>query len=247
MKRFIGLRLIALAAFIVAAAGCGAGGITADSGGKLSVVATIFAPYDFAREITGDSADLTMLIPPGAETHSYEPTPQDIIKIQNCDVFVYVGGESDEWVDDILESIDSDLKIVTLMDCVEVFEEEIVEGMEEEEEEEFSWGNSQEEEEASGEAEYDEHVWTSPKNAKLIVEKLSGAFCEADPANADVYRQNTAKYLAALDELDAAFQNVVDNARRNTIVLGDRFPFRYFAEAYGLSYFAAFPGCSTET
>jgi zinc transport system substrate-binding protein len=205
--------------------------------GKLNVVTTIFPPYDFVREIAGDKVSLVMLLPPGAESHSFEPTPQDIIKVQNCDVFIYVGGESDAWVERILESMDTArIEIVTFMDCVEVVEELIVEGMEEEEEEE----------EAEG-PEYDEHVWTSPKNAKLIVEKIAGALEIRDGANAGEYEKNTASFLAKLTELDESFQKLTDGAARKTLVFGDRFPFRYFADAYGLSYFAAFPGCSTET
>jgi zinc transport system substrate-binding protein len=204
---------------------------------KISVVTTIFPCYDFARAVASDDAEIAMLLRPGSESHSFEPTPQDIIKIQNCDVFVYVGGESDEWIKGILESIDtSKMKVVTLMDCVEVVEEEIVEGMEEEDEDE-----------GEHEAEYDEHVWTSPRNAELIVRKISGALCEADPTNAEAYGKNAAAYIVKLGELDAAFRKVVDGATRKTLVFGDRFPFRYFADAYGLKYFAAFPGCSTET
>jgi zinc transport system substrate-binding protein len=204
--------------------------------GKLNVVTTIFPPYDFVREIAGDRVNLTMLLPPGSESHSFEPTPQDIIKVQNCDVFIYVGGESDAWIERILESVNTEGKeIVTLMDCVEVVEELVVEGMEEEEEEEAE------------EPEYDEHVWTSPKNAKLIVEKIAGVLEQRDAANAGEYEKNTAAFLVKLTELDTAFQTLVNGAKRKTMVFGDRFPFRYFADAYGLSYFAAFPGCSTET
>jgi zinc transport system substrate-binding protein len=204
--------------------------------GKTNVVATIFPPYDFVREIAGDRVNLTMLLPPGAESHSFEPTPQDIIKVQNCDVFVYVGGESDSWVERILESMDtSRMSIVSLMDCVEVVEEVVVEGMQEEEEEE-------------GEGpEYDEHVWTSPRNTKLIVQKIADVLKQRDAANAAAYEKNTASYLAKLTDLDAAFQTMIRGAKQKTFIFGDRFPFRYFADAYGLSYFAAFPGCSTET
>jgi zinc transport system substrate-binding protein len=212
-----------------------------DSGsGAVKVVTTVFPPYDFVRAIAGDKVQVTMLLPPGAESHSFEPTPRDIVRIQSCDIFVYVGGESDAWAERILDSIESvktgKVKVLALMDMVEVVEEEIVEGMEEEEEEE-----------EGEEAEYDEHVWTSPRNAKLIVQSLTGALCEADSANAALYRQNAADYQAKLDQLDSAFKAVVDGARRRTIIFGDRFPFRYFADAYGLSYYAAFPGCSTET
>jgi zinc transport system substrate-binding protein len=207
--------------------------------GTLRVVTTIFPPYDFVRSITGDKVSLTMLLPPGAESHSFEPTPQDIIRVQNCDVFIYVGGESDAWVETILESIDtSRMEIITLMDCVEVVEELIVEGMQDEEESEHDHEE---------EAEYDEHVWTSPRNAQLIVQKIAGVLEQRDASNAAAYRQNTAAYLNQLTDLDAAFQTMISGAKRNTLVFGDRFPFRYFADAYGLDYFAAFPGCSTET
>ncbi len=208
---------------------------------KISVVATIFPPYDFVREIAGENVSLTMLLPPGAESHSFEPTPKDIVAIQDCDVFLYVGGESDAWIDDILDSMDtSNIRVIRLMDLVTAVEEEIVEGMEDDHDE-------HEDEQGAEEAEYDEHVWTSPKNAQLIVSGISEALCAADAANRAAYEKNTEAYLAKLRELDAAFQAVVDNAARKTIVFGDRFPFRYFADAYGLTYFAAFPGCSTET
>jgi zinc transport system substrate-binding protein len=181
-----------------------------------------------------------MLLPPGAESHSFEPSPRDIISIQNSDVFIYNGGESDAWVDRILASMDrGNRKIIRLMDCVEVVEEEIVEGMQDEEEDE---GPDHEEE-----AEYDEHVWTSPANAKLIVRAISDVLCELDSAKAPVYRDNASAYLKKLDELDASFRETVGRGTRKTLIFGDRFPFRYFADAYGLGYFAAFPGCSTET
>lgn len=236
-------------------------------GEKLSVVTTIFAPYDFVRAITGEQADITMLLPPAAESHTFEPTTKDIFTIQNCDVFIYIGGESDAWVEAVLSSEeiakaieDGRMKVVTLMDCVDVVEEEIVEGMQEEEahtEDEAVHDEHEDEavheegesahEHEEGEVVYDEHIWTSPKNAKLIVQKISSTLCEADEKNRSLYEQNTASYLAELDQLDADFQAVVEGAARNTVVFGDRFPFRYFTDAYGLTYFAAFPGCSTET
>ncbi|MDR2798232.1 MAG: zinc ABC transporter substrate-binding protein [Treponema sp.] len=388
--------------------------------GKLQVVTTIFPPYDFVREIAGDKVSLTMLLPPGAESHSFEPTPRDIITVQNCDVFIYGGGESDTWVDGILESMDtSRMSIISLMECVDVVEEEIVEGMQEEEEEGHDHGHGGEDfedaevkdrslaewagewqstyplllnrtldpvlkhkaaedekqtvedfrryydaayktdaekviidresityytkgvsnrvrytykgfkillnrsgakrvrylfeaegnpgsapryvqfsdhlikpgegieyfhlyqgnvsnealfeewdhwptyylaaftgeeivQELTGhdheaEAEYDEHVWTAPRNVKLIVQKISEVLKQRDGANRAVYESTTRAYLAKLTELDHAFQQVIDGAKRKTLIFGDRFPFRYFADAYGLQYFAAFPGCSTET
>ncbi|MCC8022829.1 MAG: ZinT/AdcA family metal-binding protein [Clostridiales bacterium] len=392
----------------------------ASSSDKVQVVATIFPPYDFVREIAGDHVDLTMLLSPGAESHSYDPSPQDIITIQNCDVFIYVGGDSDDWVDQILDSMDtSEMTIVSMMELVETVEEEIVEGMEGD----HSHGTSDFEDgqvedralsdwagdwqsvypylmdgtldqvmehkaaedeamsrqdydayykagyetdvervvitdntmefyvngtaskaeyeyqgyeiltyesggkgvryqfEATGETngapryiqfsdhliapeesehfhlyfgddgfdalleetdnwptyypsdldgdgiaddmlahddedgddhgdedtELDEHVWTSPKNAQTIVTYLSDLLCELDADNADAYQSNTEAYLRALSGLDDAFREVVDNAARRTVIFGDRFPFRYFADEYGLTYYAAFPGCSTET
>ncbi|GHU64483.1 high-affinity zinc uptake system binding-protein ZnuA [Spirochaetia bacterium] len=203
-------------------------------GGKITVTATIFPPYDFVRAIAKDKVNLTMLLPPASESHSFEPTPKDIITIQNSDIFIYAGGESDEWVNTILESMDTrNITIISLMNTVDAVEEEIVEGMEEEAEEE--------------DIVYDEHVWTSPLNAIRIVQAITDALCKADTINADSYRQNADDYITQLEELDAEFQAVADNANRKTIVFGDRFPFRYFADRYGLSYFAAFPGCSTET
>ena len=233
---------------VAAIGGCGknAGNIAvnqeASGGEKLNVVATIFPEYDFLRAIAGDKINLTMLLTPGAESHSFEPTPKDIIEVNEADVFVYVGGDSDSWVESILDSVDTEsMDIITLMDCVDLVEEEVVEGMtaEEEHDHEEETEESHEEEE---EVEYDEHVWTSPKNTKLIVQKLSDALCEADPDNAETYQTNTESYLTKLDALDQKFQDVVDQATRTEIIVGDRFPFRYFVDAYGLTYYAAFPG-----
>lgn len=411
MKRFLltGLTLSLSVCALFAAGNKDA----AKNNGKPTVVATNFPPYDFVRAIAGDKVNLSMLLPPGAESHSFEPTPRDIITIQNSDVFIYTGGETDVWVDRILESMDiSKMKIIRMMDVVDVVEEEIVEGMEDDEhdhdhgeidpadikerplsdfagswisgvpflrngsldpyiahhaEEEgetpeevraettAAWstdynrvtvttgglsvesreaaysyrgyeivegahgdavwykyqinaptnglpayvmfndhGNGHEEHEgvahihlkygdrdftsiierkdwspmyfADGssveeiletltehghdhgeEVAYDEHVWTSPKNALRITQAITNALCEIDGADAATFRQNAQNYSAQLNALDKEFQAVVDSAKRKTIVFGDRFPFRYFADAYGLKYFAAFPGCSTET
>jgi len=242
MKKYISIIVVLLAVTVlIISTGCGKQDKSAArTNAKISIVATIFPPYDFARAVAGGRAEIAMLLPPGSEPHSFEPRPQDVIKIQKSDVFIHVGGESDAWVKDILKSIDSPkMKTVTLMDCVETVEEEIVEGMQAEEETGKDGGEEG--------PEYDEHVWTSPRNAKLIVQKISEALAEADPANADAYRKNTEAYLSGLDALDAKFKGVVDSAARKTLVFGDRFPFRYFADAYGLKYFAAFPGCATET
>lgn len=253
---------------------------------KLRVVATIFPQYDFMREIAGDNVELTMLLPPGSESHSFEPTPQDIIAIQNCDMFIYSGGDSDSWIDSILDSMDtSKMEIISLMDLVDIVEEEIVEGMEEDpheheeadhedenhaeeadhEDEAAHAGDEAHEEEAAHEdetahageenhaedeeheAEYDEHVWTSPLNAKIIVQALADKLCSLDSENSDIYKKNTTAYLEKLDTLNDSFLDAVASGKRKTLVFGDRFPFRYFADAYQLDYFAAFPGCSTET
>ena len=428
MKRFI-IMLLTLSLLTALCAGCGPSASSAPSeprqeeagGKKLSVVSTIFPGYDFTRAVAGGQVELTMLLPPGAESHSFEPTPQDIIKIQNCDVFIYVGGDSDTWVDGILETMDtSRMKILSMMDLVETVPEELVEGMEEDhghdhddeitpedihdrplsdwvgdwssiekalasgaldgyiahqaEEDETDaaaqkansaqrWASDypnltvtgdgltldgkttayqylghrlvesdhgasvwygfeavdatsgaprylafsdhgagghaedahehEEEHEHelphfhlrygdesfdaliamedwspiyfpadaadadiaeamsghghSEEAEYDEHVWTSPINAMKIARAISDTLCALDAGNADAYRANYTAYLGELSELDAAFRDVVKNAARRTLIFGDRFPFRYFVDEYGLDYYAAFPGCSTET
>ena len=235
MKKFFAI-LIALSLALSLAA-CGEAP-EADNGG-ISVVATTFAPYDFARQLVGDMGAVSMLLPPGSESHSYEPTPKDILEIQNADVFIYVGGESDAWVTDVLESVGEGVRAVTLMDCVELLEEETVEGMEAE-------VHDHEHGEEGHEAEYDEHVWTSPRNAALICEKIAAALCEADPANASVYNANLAVYSAELAKLDAAFTGIVADGARKTIIFADRFPLLYFARAYGLTYYAAFPGCSED-
>ena len=206
---------------------------------KISVVATIFPAFDGVREVSRgtDDIDLKLLLKPGSEAHSYEPTPQDIIAIQNCDVFIYVGGESDEWVKNILSSIDTNsINIVSMMDCVELVKEETVEGMEEEK-------NAKE----TYEPEYDEHVWTSPRNAIKIVDKINSSMAESRPVNKEIYNNNTISYNEKLEQLDKDFHEIVKSGKRNTIVFGDRFPFRYFADEYGLEYYAAFPGCSEET
>jgi zinc transport system substrate-binding protein len=203
--------------------------------GKINVTVTVFPPFDFVRQIAGDKVNLTLLLPPGAESHSFEPSPRDIITIQNSDIFIYVGGESDAWVNRILESLNTDkMKILAMIETVEAVEEEIVEGMEEEDEEEE-------------EPAYDEHVWTSPTNAMLIVNAIAGLLGETDAANAEFYWENAIDYIGKLADIDTAFREVIIGAKRNTIVFADRFPFRYLADAYGLKYYAAFPGCSTET
>ncbi len=419
MKKIISC-LISLSFLLAAITGSAAfaQGESSESGTKkISVVTTIFPPYDFIREIAGDLVDVTMLLPIGTESHSFEPTPRDIIAIQNCDIFIYVGGEGDKWVERILSSMDtSNFKTIALVDCVNAVTEEIVEGMEADHDhdhgdEEFDpanvqdrlfsdfdgswisgvplindgslddylaeaaedaditlaeqkektlgkwasdydniqigndqltingasaayayqgyrivesdhgasvWYQYQSTDPASGLPEYlafndhkytseeahddheeiahmhmrygnesfealmaegvsspfyfdssytnaeigafmggghshdedealDEHVWTSPVNAKRIVAALAKALAEKDAGNAAAYQANAQAYAEKLDELDAAFKQVTENAVRTTLVFGDRFPFRYLTDAYGLTYYAAFAGCATET
>ncbi len=234
MRKFLAIFICAALAASLGA--CGAAPSSESDG--ISIVATTFAPYDFARELVGERGTVSMLLPPGSEAHSYEPTPKDILEIQNADVFIYVGGESDEWVTDVLESAGEGVRVVTLMDCVELLEEETVEGMESE--------DAHEGHDHGHEAEYDEHVWTSPRNAALICEKIAAALTQTDPEGAEYFAANLENYCAELDRLDAAFTDIVANGARNTIIFADRFPLLYFVRAYGLTYYAAFPGCSDD-
>lgn len=236
------LMAVILAAGIAAAAvtGCGVKQEEPDDG-KLKIVTTIFPQYDFVRAIAGGTGavNVRMLLSPGEEVHSYEPTPLDIKEIQNCDLFIYVGAENDVWVDRILENMgDKRPETLRLVDLTETVEEESVEGMMEEK------GHDHEE---SREEEADEHVWTSPVKAAEITEAIAQKMAELDPANADDYLANAQDYEAKILDLDAQFRQIAENAERKILVFGDRFPIRYFAEGYGLDYFAAFPGCSSES
>ena len=234
MKNLIKILLCAILSASLFA-GCSERSPSSQSDGRLQIVSTIFPSYDFARAIAGENADVSILLAPGVESHSYEPTPQDIIRIQNCDLFLYTGGESDTWVDDLFASFDEPVNTVKMMDCVEVYEEELLEGMQTEE----STGTQ--------ETEYDEHVWTSPKNAVLISRAIEKNLCDIDPENAASYQENASAYIAQLEMLDQNFRDFFAGVSNKTMVFGDRFPFRYFAEEYGLDCFAAFPGCSSET
>ena len=214
-------------------------GASAAEGKKLSVVTTIFPIYDWIREVVGDhdNVEITMLLDSGVDLHSYQPTAQDIMKIATCDVFVYVGGESDEWVEDALgEAVNPNMVVVNLMDALgdDIKEEEIVEGMEAEEASE-------------DEVEYDEHVWLSLRNAQKLVKALASALGEADPANAGTYAANADAYNEKLAALDAEYDAACKAADFDTVLFGDRFPFRYLVDDYGLNYYAAFVGCSAES
>ena len=213
---------------------------------KLSIVCTIFPEYDWVKQILGghaEHAEITYLLDSGVDLHSYQPTALDMAKIAECDLFVYVGGESDEWVEDALaEAVNPDMQVINLMEVMgdAAKEEELKEGMQGEEEEEG-------EEEDEEEPEYDEHVWLSLKNAKTLCAEIANRLSILDSANTEDYKANLDAYTAQLDALDGEFRTLIDGAKQKTLVFGDRFPFRYFVDDYGLDYYAAFVGCSAET
>ena len=242
MKKTISILICAL--FVISVfAGCSAKSNTENDNKKLNIVCTIFPVYDWINNILGDkaeNAEVTMLLDSGADLHNYQPTAEDMIKISSCDVFVYVGGESDSWAEDALKNAkNSEMKAVNLMDALgdKAKEEELVEGMQGEEEEE----------EGEEEPEYDEHIWLSLKNASYLTGKIAEAIGEADSENKTVYSENSAAYKSKLDELDKEYQKTVDGAKNKVLLFGDRFPFRYLTDDYKIKYYAAFIGCSAET
>ena len=253
MKKITAL-LLALFMLVGALAGCGKQNDTNQTD-KLSIVTTIFPEYDWVREILGekaDNAEITMLLDNGVDLHSYQPTADDIVKISDCDLFIYVGGESDEWVEDALRNAaNGNMKVINLLEVLgdSVKTEEIVEGMQEEEHEHEDAEEHEHEdaEEHEHEEEADEHVWLSLKNAKMLVRVISKALQELDPDSKDIYAANADAYVKKLSALDAEYQTAVDAASNKTILFGDRFPFRYLVDDYGLRYYAAFVGCSAET
>ncbi len=206
----------------------------------LKIVTTIFPIYDWVRQIIGEQdADVTMLMDSGVDLHNFQPTAQDILTIAQCDLFIFIGGESDEWTEDVLKTAQNEsMTVINLLDALgdDVKEEEIVEGMEAEEEE------GEEEE-----AESDEHVWLSLRNAEKLVKVIAETLAEIDAEKAEPYRVNAESYIEKLQALDAQYAETVDAAAYKTILFGDRFPFRYLADDYGLTYYAAFAGCSAET
>ena len=282
---------------LVAALAFASSALAAD---PIKVVTTNFPGYDFVRAVGGNLVQIKMLLPPGAESHSFEPTPKDMIEIQGADLFVATGGENEEWVERILESFGKSApKTVRMIEMVDAVPEKIVEGMEHDHDHDHDRHDDHDHDrhddhdhdrhddhdhdrhddhdhdthddhddhdvhddhdhndhdhdahddhdDHDHEIELDEHVWTSPRNAILIVNKLSKILSELDPANADAYARNAEAYNAKLADLDKEYEDLVASAVRKTIIVGDRFPLRYLADAYGLSYYAAFTGCSTDT
>lgn len=211
---------------------------------RMQIVTTVFPAYDFARAAAGDLADVTLLLPPGAETHSYEPTPADILSVRDCDLFIYLGGESDAWVETILSAIEPRGEQLRMIDCVPLLEEETVEGMQAE-----IGHNHEEEHHDHGEGKVtglDEHVWTAPANAAAITLAVGECLAELDADHAETYRTCASDYAEKLKALDGEFAAFFGTERK-PMVFGDRFPLRYFAAAYDLEYYAAFPGCGTQT
>ncbi len=206
--------------------------------GRLKVAATIFPYYDFVRQIAGDSVDLTLVIPAGMDSHSFEPTPAQMLSLRDADVVICNGGTMELWVQDALEAVENDDRtVVTMMDYLDILEEEVVEGMEIRSD-------------ADGEEmeiEYDEHIWTSPVNAMTIASVIADTLAACDPENASLYMENLEEYESDLAALDDAFRGMSDERVRNMMIVAGKFPFRYLADTYHLEYRAAFTGCSTDT
>ena len=227
-KRILALFTAVITAFLLC--GCSRSELPPDDG-KLKIVTTIFPAYDFARQVFGDKADITLLLKPGTESHSYDPSARDIVKIDGCDLFIYNGGESDAWVENVLKTTD-DVNTLRMMSFVEALEEEELIGAED---------HSDHDDE-----EYDEHIWTSPKNAVLILDGIKGEAVKLDAQNRDYYERNAADYSEKILDLDRRFSELLAGESRY-FVFSDRFPLLYFFREYNLNYYALFPGCSSET
>ena len=258
--KLIGLTITSLLAPLCVSCG------SSNSDGKMSIVTTIFPEYDWVMNVLGDkkdNADVTLLLDSGVDLHSYQPTPKDIVTISKCDLFVYVGGESDEWVDNALkQATNKEMKVINLMETLgdAVKEEEFVEGMQEEDHDhdhDHEEGEDHDHEEGEehdhdhdheeGEVEYDEHVWLSLRNAQVIVTEIAKSISEIDKDNADYYKGNATTYVNSLKELDNKYKAAVEAGTKDTLLFADRFPFRYLVDDYNLKYYAAFIGCSAET
>ncbi len=228
MQRYKRLLILLLCAFLIGAStACKQ---TKPKDTRPSVVVTIFPQYDFIRQIAGDLVNLTMLVKPGSEVHGYDPTFSEVSTILHADLFVYVGGESDRWVEEVFKRNDHAVNAISLLHVVETLDEETVTGMQTEKEEETV---------------PDEHVWTSPKNAIRIVETIRDALTEILPEHTGTLNSNADHYIEQLNDLDMRFHDVADHAKRKTVVFAERFPFRYLMNELDITYFAALPGCSS--
>lgn len=214
---------------------------------KVSVVTTVFAEYDWVNQIlgeTGENAEVTLLLDNGADLHNFQPTADDIITVATCDIFIYVGGESDAWVDDVLaQSQNKDMTVINLFDVLKdsLKDEETVDGLEHD-------GNEEHCDEENGEcAEKDEHVWLSLKNAIIACKAIGEALCKVDSEHAENYTENVEIYCEKLKALDAEYKSAVDASSLKTLLFADRFPFRYMTDDYGIEYYAAFSDCSAES
>ena len=266
MKKIISA-ILAVFYAVTCLAGCGTNSSAAgDASGKISVVTTIFPEYDWVKNIARDidNIDVTMLLDNGVDLHSYQPTAVDIAKISDCDMFIYVGGESDEWVENALsEAKNKDMVVINLLETLgeSVKAEEVKEGMEHDHDhedhdheegedhdhEDHDHEEGEDHENEEGEIELDEHVWLSLKNTAVICDAIEAGLEKIDATNAEVYRANLDSYKAELDKLDKQYEEVASSAGSKTLLFGDRFPFRYLVDDYGLDYYAAFVGCSAET
>lgn len=251
MKKYIVTTILMVLTVLcsIGLSSCGAGD-SHENDGRIKVVATIFPEYDWVREIVGadnDKVDVDLLVSNGADLHSYQPSVDDIMKISACDLFIYVGGESDAWVKDVIDRADNDeMKVICLMDVLggQAKEEELTEGMEDHDHEHEE---EREDEDHDHEKEYDEHVWLSLRNAAVFCDAIKEELCGLDASNKKAYEKNTEDYLKKISELDLEYDRIVAEAGTNVLVFGDRFPFRYLTDDLGLKYYAAFAGCSAET
>lgn len=229
------LAVITAAATVLSLCACSSeSGYSNSDSGKLKIISTVFPPYDLARQIAGDNAEISILLPPGSEIHNYEPSAKDMIAIRNCDIFLYIGGENEQWAEKLINSNDTEnVTAVKLIDYVPTLFED---------EDEHDHDHDHEHEH-----ETDEHIWTSPKNAQLMLSAVYDAICKVDPSDKQTYTKNKDAYAKQLSDLDDAYRSAVDNAKNKTIVLADKFPFRYLAHEYGLEFNAAFAACSDES
>lgn len=227
------LAVITAAATVLSLCACSSeSGYSSSDSGKLKIISTVFPPYDLARQIAGDDAEISILLPPGSEIHNYEPSAKDMIAIRNCDIFLYIGGENEQWAEKLINSNDTEnVTAVKLIDYVPTLSED----------------EDEHDHEHEHEHETDEHIWTSPKNAQLMLSAVYDAICKVDPSDKQTYTKNKDAYAKQLSDLDNAYRSAIDNAKNKTIVLADKFPFRYLAHEYGLEFSAAFAACSDES